>query len=655
MATLPKATTVVDDTAGPLAGGLDVVCMFAPVPTSADETPRLFGSAKAIFDVHGFSDGVEYAALHADQVAKPILFVGLPIVTAGAISRENTSGNSGSSVTTLAAGGDGVLGEHDGVVTVATGGTIGTDQIVLTVSLDGGRTSKRVKMGAGNTHTPLYFNVTISFAAGTLVTGDTIHTWHGSAPLSDNAGWTAARIALAAQEKSFRSTLLIGDLQDNTEAAQFTAQMNTYETANERFIYGRASVYDREPIATMAQISRGMTGAPNITFAEVGATSDTITRSAGSFVTDGFLVGDIITIAGSSLNNLTTAATITGVTATVITLDDDDLVDEGPVAGVSITGTPSLTFAEVGGTGDTITRSSGSWLTDGFRVADKIDVTGSVSNNITGAAGITAVTATVITFDTDDLAAEVIGSSGVSVTAGQTKAEWMAEIDAAFTLDAEFRIDLSAGRARITSPFTGWLLRRPAAWFASLREYQNDLHITTWRKADGPTGASLKDADNNIVEWDDRVDGSAGSAARFTTMRSWANGPQGAFITLSLTREEEGSLLSETHNVAVTNLACTVVQLNTENIIGESVLLNDDGTATSDALSDIKERVQGPVNLALLTDTRNQGPRASAADWNPSTDDILNVPGATLTGVLIINLNGTIHNVNTSVRVVSGG
>jgi len=655
MATLPKATTTVVDTAGALAGGLDVVCVFAPVPTSADITPRLYGGAKAIFDVHGFSEGVEYAALHADQTGKPILFMGLPIVTAGVVSREDTSGNSGSSVTTVVAGGDGVLGEHDGVVTVVTGGTIGTDQIVLTVSLDGGRTSKRVRLGVASAHTPLYFGVTINFAAGTLVSGETIHTWHGSAPLSDNAAWTTARIALAAQEKAFRSILLIGDLQSNTEANQFVTQMNTYETANERFIYGRAGVYDREPVATMTQSSHVMTGSPTVTFTEVGATGDTITRTAGSFITDGFTVGDILTIAGSASNDLTTAAAITGVTATVLTLDTDDLADEGPVGGVSITGTHALTFAEVGATGDTLTRSGGSWLTDGFRVGDKIDITGTVSNNITGAAGVTAVTATVITFDTDDLAAEVIGSSGISVTAGQTKAEWMAEVDAAFTLDAEFRIDLSAGRARITSPFTGWLLRRPAGWFASLREYQNDIHIATWRKADGPTGADLKDADNNIVEWDDRTDGSAGSAARFTTMRSWANGPNGAFIALSLTREEEGSLLSETHNAAVVNLACATVQLNTENLIGESLILNIDGTATTDALREIKERVQAPVNLALLTDTQNQGPRASAADWNPSTDDILNVPGATLTGVLILNLNGTIHNVNTSVRVVSGG
>jgi hypothetical protein len=112
--------------------------------------------------------------------------------------------------------------------------------------------------------------------------------------------------------------------------------------------------------------------------------------------------------------------------------------------------------------------------------------------------------------------------------------------------------------------------------------------------------------------------------------------------------------LGLTHNEAVVNLACTVAQLNAENVVGRSLVLNDDGTATSDSLSTIASEVNAALELALLQN-RGEGPRCSSAIWVPKTDDILNIPEAVLNAVLTLNLNGTIHTVNTVVRVVSGG
>lgn len=654
MATLPRSTTSVSATAGALGAGTDLCCVWSPVATNADTTPRQFGSAAAIFEQHGYCEGVEYAALHFEQTRKPLLFVGLPIVTLGVVGRLDTSGNSGTSVVSITAGGTGVLGEHAGVLTVIAGGTIGADQIVLGVSLDGGRTTKRVRLGTGNSYAIPYVNVTASFAAGALVAGDTIATWHGSAPLADADGVQAARLALAAQQKLCRSMLLIGDLPDSDAADAYLTQLNAYATANERFVYGRASVYDREPQAELSHVVARMTGSPSITFTEVDTEGDTITRSAGSFIADGFAVGDTITVTGAvasaGANNI--SGVIASLSATVITLGAEDLVDEGPITGVSIVARPTLTFAEVGGTGDTLTRNRGSWLDDGFRVGDTVTVDGSASNDVSGA--VTGVTATALTFGSTDLAAEVVSTEDVTVTAGQTKAAWLAEIDAEFaSVDDAFRIDLSAGRGRVLSPFSGWRFRRPAAWAASIREYQHDLHVATWRKSDGVTGFDLYDAEGNLAEWDDRVDGEAGVGARFTCFRSFANGPDGAFIALSLTRAEEGSPLSLTHNVAVTNLACTVVQAATEDVIGRSLILNDDGTATSDSLTTIESEVNAKLELALLQN-RGEGPRASKAVWRANRDDDLSQPDALLTGVLELDLNGTIHSVDTETRVNGG-
>lgn len=658
MATVPKATTRVQDTATALAGGTDMVCILAPSALNADAMPRVFGDADAVMDLHGYSEGAEYAAFHSEETGKSFMYVALPIETAGTIGRVNKTGNTGSSVASVTAGADGPLTEHAGAVVVSKGGTVGTDQILLEYTLDGGLSYKPLRLGTGNSYEFPHVNVELGLGAGTLVAGDTIIEWFATGPKCGTDGLDDAFDNLAAQLKGFRSVILIGDLDDATEGSAFLDKLNAYETAHERFVYGRAGLKDRLPRAEMSHDVARMTGAPTLTFAEVGGTGDTITRNTGSFIDDGFAIGDTIVITGATAsagaNNIT--AVIADLSATVITLGSEDLVAE-VTALASIVGYPTLTFVEVGASGDTVTRNRGSWIADGFRTGDLVTFDGTSSNDTIIDGPVTGVTATVLTLGTGtgDVVAEVVSTHAVTVEAGQTKAEWMAALEAEFEdIDGEFRIDLGAGRGRKASPLTSWNFRRNVSWAASLREFQHDLHVPTWRKQDGNTGWSLEDADGNLVEWDDRVDGGAASAARFTSFRTWGNGPAGAFITQSLTRESDGSLLSQTHNVAVVNLACSTVQLNTENVIGRVLTLNDDGTATSDALSTVESEVNAALELALLTN-RGEGPRASLAVWKASTNDVLNVPNALLTGVCRLNLNGTVHDVDTRVRVLSGG
>ena len=197
MATLPGSNTSINASATTIAGGTDMVCVIGPVASNADYTPRLYGQASAIQAYHDYCESIEYAAHHIAETGKPIVFVGVPIATAGAVGREDTSNNTGACVTTLAAGGDGVLHEHDGIVTVVTGGTVGTDQIKLSYSLDGGRTTKQHRLGTATTFVLPDVNVTMSFTAASLVSGDVIHTWHGSGPRSDATGWDLAFAALA--------------------------------------------------------------------------------------------------------------------------------------------------------------------------------------------------------------------------------------------------------------------------------------------------------------------------------------------------------------------------------------------------------------------------------------------------------------------------
>jgi hypothetical protein len=652
MPTLPRATTVVEDTASAAVGGIDTVCVIAPHATQPDIIPRLYGSAKAIFDVHGYGEGVEYCSVHAERTRKNFLYVAIPIVTPGVVGREDKSGNTGGSVSTVTAGGDGVLAEHDGAIRVDTGGTVGTSQIKLSLSMDGQRTWKPYRLGTATSLSIPFFNVSVSFTVGTLVAGDIIHTWHGTAPKGDADGWQAAREALAAQQKGFRSALLVGDLSTDTEAGAFLTQLEAYETANERFIYGRCSVRDRLPEAELSHNVARMTAGTSLTF---DGTADTIERATGSWLAEGFAIGDTVTFLSED-NDFTTL--ITDLTATLMSVTAAGVDADEVTANATCVAYPTLTFLEVGASGDTITRNRGDWRADGFRAGDLIDIEGTASNDDVEAGVVTTVTALVLTLGSQpagDLDNETISTNGVTITAGETKAEWMATLDAEFaSIDDAPRIDIAAGRGRVLSPFSGWFMRRSAGWFASWREYQHDLHIATWRKDDGDVGADLYDEDGQLVEWDDRVDGEAATAAKFTSLRTWANDGPVAFIARSLTRALDGSLLGDTHNEAVVNLACATVQLNSENAaIGQSLILNSDGTASKDSLSLIEARVNAALDQNLLTN-RGEGPRASMAVWSIDPNTLFNVAEPLMLGTLNLLLNGTVHSVRTAVRVLSG-
>lgn len=485
MGTLPSARTRVVANAAAAAKGVDSICIIACCPLNDDITPRDFGSAAAIEALHGYCAGVDYAAFHGPATNKPMTFIGLPIDTPGVVEDEDDAGNTGTSVVSLVVGADGVLDEHEGIIKVLVGGTVGTDQIKLSVSMDKGRTYVTKRLGTALTMALSPFGLSFAATAGTLIAGETILTWKGTAPLPATADYNAARVKLAERQTGHRTWFHPGDFPDAAAANAMKTQVYLYETANERFTAVRGSVPDRDP--------------------------------------------------------------------------------------------------------------------------------------------------------------------------ADTKAEWMATVDASFaSVDAAFRVVLSAGRARMKSLHHGWDLRRPLSWDFSIREYQHDLHIAPFRKDDGAIIGDIYDSEQNLAEWDDRVDGKAGTAARFVVARSWANGPGGAFIALGCTREVEGSLLSESQNVAVTNLVCTVVQLNTEAVIGRTLLLNEDGTATKESLAAIAGPINAALELQFLTN-KGEGQRASYCVWTPDADTLFNVPEPLLTGVTKLILNGTVHSVDTQVQVIAGG
>ena len=123
MAEMPSSVTSLSETASSPGSGTNWIAVIAPVPTHADSVPRVYANSKAIYDYHGYSDGLEFSALFMKECAKPVIFVGIPIATPGTVGRFDASGNTGTSVVTCAVG-EPVSVQTRGVVSFARLGVL---------------------------------------------------------------------------------------------------------------------------------------------------------------------------------------------------------------------------------------------------------------------------------------------------------------------------------------------------------------------------------------------------------------------------------------------------------------------------------------------------------------------------------------------------
>lgn len=654
---LPSANVSIDASSTAAQIATSLLTVIAAVPLNADAVPWMVGNAAALYAENGYCEGADFVADYITRTRKPVLFVPIPIATPGTVGSFDISGNTNTSAVSVAVGAYGSLDRVEGRIRVHNGGVVGTDQISIDYSLDDGLTwVEDVRVGTAVTYTIPYIGQIVSFGGGSLTAGETVLTWKSSAPMWGSAGMAAAETALLAQELQSGVWHVVGDIKTAAIAGYVTTAVNAYDTAG-RAVVAKCALKDRLPSAALSHTVVHMTGAPSVTFAEVGAGNDTAVRSGGSFVTDGFHSGGTVRItgavAGGGHNNITGVATVTNATTLTFPAAGADLDAEGPIAGVSMSCETTLTFGDNGGSEDTITRTAGSWLEDGFRVGDVFTIAGTASNN--GTWTITGVTPTVVNVATGSFAAEVIGANSVTMTAGQTKAQHLADNNAVFaSIAAQPLIDLGHGCARTLSPILKFYLRRNVNYFDTIRAFQHDLHIATWKKANGPIdGASLVDAVGTLVEHDERIDSGALSAG-FTCFRTWGNGPRGAFIARSVTRAAAGNVLSATENVRVANLVKAVAQQEAENAIGQELVLKIDGTATAASLASIKQRIDSALARNVLADVEGEGQRASLCYVTLAADDDLSGVDATLNGVITLVLLGKIAHINLTVRVNPG-
>ena len=143
---------------------------------------------------------------------------------------------------------------------------------------------------------------------------------------------------------------------------------------------------------TRYEESNSMAGGLTLNFVVNPSGSDSIVRSAGEWLNDGFYSGQLIIVTGTSGNDDTYI--VDYVDGASLFILDTDLSTENGAGGVSVTGYDrvlsvkdkdlELDFVHDPNGVDSIVRNDGGdWEYDGFMVGQKITVTGSLENNDT--------------------------------------------------------------------------------------------------------------------------------------------------------------------------------------------------------------------------------------------------------------------------------
>lgn len=192
--TVPSVTqTEADNSLGILPPGSKMLAVAGVCSAGAFETPTPFTRTKDLVAAFGVGPAVEAAAHYLNQYGNPVLFCRTHQTTAGAIGA--ITGNTGTSVITLTAA-TAPRDDYELSISIVNGGTIGVAGITFMWSVDGGRTySPIVALGTAAVYVFGDTGISLDFAAGTLVTADTIIA-RTSAPLWTTAELTASLTAL---------------------------------------------------------------------------------------------------------------------------------------------------------------------------------------------------------------------------------------------------------------------------------------------------------------------------------------------------------------------------------------------------------------------------------------------------------------------------
>ncbi len=656
MADLPRATVTQAVQGGGVGNGSELLCIMSPVSSGVVATPRLFTQVQDCLDTYGFHEGLDLAAHHVEVNKLPFLHVGLTIAQAAALGPVNIEGVTGSSTVSFSGT---PKDDEDIWILIDTGGTVGTDGILFQVSRDGGRVyGGKLRLGTATSYEIPRTGITVAFSVGALVAGD-IAKARCVAPTYDAAGLLAAFTALAATSHLPRVIHLCGDIDTTTEVQDAIDRINAYETTNQRHSRIMCSARQRFADCAMAH-TKGTFKRAGITPADVDfdAAGDTITRDTGSWIDDGFAVGQSVTVSGAAqAGNNAVHGVISTLSATVMTLPaSPGLTAESNTPGSQLTitgvGPGDLDF-----TATTVTRNTGSFVTDGFKVGQTVTIAGTVSNNFS--AVLTVVSATVLTFASGGVTESNKSGSGVTITGTETTTTWKSAIQTIVgatpqTEKVGHRVSLWAGRARRGSPIDGSRRRRPASWAAALRIMGHDLHVSA-AQMDllGLEGWSITDNNGILEDHDERVHG--GLLPMRVACLTTSDDLAGVFVALPVTLDTDNAPLSRLQSGLVCDLACRIAKRETTLKLGSNIVLNTSTGFIREADRKLVEKTVTNVLKSALLVPGAEGPKASGVSFTMAGGIDMRTPGTQVPCEVIVTTLGYFEDIKTTVRVAVGG
>lgn len=562
MATLPSAKATSDDSGAGVGLAGDYICILSCSPLGTANDIQIFNAVQDDLDRFGDCDGVDAASHIVEITRKPYMRGKLATATEGALGPIDTRGVSGTSVVSFSGT---PTDEEDIVVKVVNGGTVGVNGITIKTSRDGGDTwGGTIRLGTATAYAIPRTGLTVAFGAGTLVAGDVAKA-KGFGPTFDGAGLTAMFTALFAHPQKPRALLLCGEAAAGSDIDAIITEIEAFESARGRHTVVIHSLRDRYTDA----VTRGVA---DIDF----DAADTITRSAGSFVADGWKVGMVVTISGTANNN-GTGHVVSAVTASVLTVGAaPGLATEANVATAVLVGSEPLA----------------TWRSAIASIVSATPATSKVSEKVV----------------------------------------------------------VTGGRARRRSRLNGAKKRRPASWPFACAMMAHDIHISPAKVENGALGWTIHGDDNQLREHDERVHGGL-LDARIASLTTFDEKP-GIFVSLPVTLAEEGRPFSRLPIVLVGQLGCTVAKrATTEKLNGNYILSPTTGRLLESEARRIELYVQTQINNALLNAAMPEGKRASGAVFTLGRTADLRVPGAIVTWELDLTGLGYIEHFEGRVRV----
>lgn len=617
----------------------------------------LYDSADEAFAALGYGKGYEFIANYNELADGQVLASNLTTVTAGAVVNvDNTQVKGSCTVSFSGAPYDDeqlqIKVTDDG--NDGNGTAVGTSGISFAYSRDGGLTfSRALRLGTATSYLIAALGVTVDFGTGTLKTGDLV-TATCIGPQWDSNGVAAAITALLARGDKPRAILICGDCPDRTTLQALIAQAAALRTGN-RFTQLFFNLRDYLPPAVF-QGSRTFTAELSGETVSVDSVGKTYTRSAGSFLTDGLQVGDTVNWAGFSNSGNNGHQVITTLTATVMTCSASTLTTESNVASTTCSTLGESMTATAAS--KEYTRTVGSFVTEGFAVGQTITVTGFTNAGNNGTKTIATVTATVLTVN-ETLVDETPAVFGVTMSAKELDTTWQAALGGVVgdTLQTELvdqGVSPYGGRARRVSPTDQSNKRRPAAWWALARWMGHDPAIAPYRVSDGELDVTITDENGDPEDHDERTMGGL-LANRISCLESRDDRP-GVFVSLALTLDNDGAVLSRVQTKGVSDIICDVVQTETSTKLGSNEDVNTDGTLTEAAARSIEDYVRNQVEKRVLTKgPLDNEPQASSID-SVTVSRTVNVlkPGTIVPTVVKWTPRGTLEQFSNTVNANSG-